>query len=64
MIFFSNLTLKRGQSILLENANATINPQQKIGLVGKNGCGKSSLFSLLKLEIAAEGGDVWYPASW
>ena len=64
MIFFSNLTLKRGQSILLENANATINPQQKIGLVGKNGCGKSSLFALLKHEIAAEGGDVSYPASW
>ena len=64
MIFFSNLTLKRGQSILLENANATINPQQKIGLVGKNGCGKSSLFALLKQEIAAEGGDVSYPASW
>lgn len=64
MIFFSNLTLKRGQSILLENANATINPQQKIGLVGKNGCGKSSLFALLKQEIAAEWGDVSYPASW
>jgi len=64
MIFFSNLTLKRGQSILLENANATINPQQKIGLVGKNGCGKSSLFALLKQEIAAEEGDVSYPASW
>ena len=64
MIFFSNLTLKRGQSILLENANATINPQQKIGLVGKNGCGKSSLFALLKQEIAAEGGDVSYPTSW
>ena len=64
MIFFSNLTLKRGQSILLENANATINPQQKIGLVGKNGCGKSSLFALLKQEIAVEGGDVSYPASW
>jgi len=64
MIFFSNLTLKRGQAILLENANATINPQQKIGLVGKNGCGKSSLFALLKQEIAAEEGDVSYPASW
>ena len=64
MIFFSNLTLKRGQSILLENANATISPQQKIGLVGKNGCGKSSLFALLKQEIAAEEGDVSYPASW
>lgn len=64
MIFFSNLTLKRGQSVLLDNANATINPKQKVGLVGKNGCGKSSLFALLKNEISAEGGDVVYPANW
>lgn len=64
MIFFSNLTLKRSQSVLLDNASATINPKQKVGLVGKNGCGKSSLFALLKNEISAEGGDVVYPANW
>ncbi|TDQ57690.1 ATP-binding cassette subfamily F protein 3 [Mesocricetibacter intestinalis] len=64
MIFFSNLSLKRGQTILLENANATINPKQKVGLVGKNGCGKSSLFSLLKKEMQAESGEVSYPANW
>ncbi len=64
MIFFSNLILKRGQTVLLENANATINPKQKVGLVGKNGCGKSSLFALLKNEIGAEGGEVNYPANW
>ncbi len=64
MIFFSNLILKRGQTVLLENANATINPKQKVGLVGKNGCGKSSLFALLKNEIGVEGGEVNYPANW
>ncbi len=64
MIFFSNLSLKRGQTILLENANAAINPKQKVGLVGKNGCGKSSLFALLKKELQPEGGDVSYPQSW
>ena len=56
MIVFSNLSLKRGQTELLENASATINPKQKVGLVGKNGCGKSSLFSLLKKELTPEGG--------
>ncbi len=64
MIFFTNLTLKRGQSVLLENTDATINPGQKVGLVGKNGCGKSSLFALLKHQMSAEGGSVSYPPDW
>ncbi|WP_439234968.1 ABC transporter ATP-binding protein [Lonepinella koalarum] len=64
MIIFSNLSLKRGQNLLLENASATINPKQKVGLVGKNGCGKSSLFALLKKEMSPESGDVSYPTNW
>lgn len=64
MIFFTNLTLKRGQTILLEQANATIHTGQKVGLIGKNGCGKSSLFALLKNELQAEGGDASYPKNW
>ncbi|MCR1836573.1 ABC transporter ATP-binding protein [Pasteurella caecimuris] len=64
MIVFSNISLKRGQTELLEHASATINPKQKVGLVGKNGCGKSSLFALLKKELQAEGGEVTYPANW
>lgn len=42
--------------VLLDNATATINPGQKVGLVGKNGCGKSTLLALLKNEISADGG--------
>ncbi|MDO9754977.1 ABC transporter ATP-binding protein [Glaesserella parasuis] len=64
MIFFTDLTLKRGQTILLERANATIHTGQKVGLIGKNGCGKSSLFALLKNELQAEGGDASYPKNW
>ncbi|MDE3993635.1 ABC transporter ATP-binding protein [Glaesserella parasuis] len=64
MIFFTDLTLKRGQTILLEQANATIHTGQKVGLIGKNGCGKSSLFALLKNELHAEGGDASYPKNW
>ncbi|MFZ7277852.1 ABC transporter ATP-binding protein [Avibacterium endocarditidis] len=64
MILFTNLSLKRGQTTLLENTNATINPKQKVGLVGKNGCGKSSLLALLKKEISPESGEVSYPANW
>lgn len=64
MITITNLTLKRGQTELLDKANATINPGQKVGLVGKNGCGKSSLLALLKKEIQVESGEINYPSSW
>ena len=64
MIVFNNISLKRGQTELLDNAVATITPKQKVGLVGKNGCGKSSLLALLKKELQPEGGDVTYPSNW
>lgn len=64
MLLFTNLTLKRGQNILLEQANASISPGQKVGLVGKNGCGKSSLLALLKGEASAEMGEVKFPSNW
>ncbi|AHG73733.1 ABC transporter ATP-binding protein [Mannheimia sp. USDA-ARS-USMARC-1261] len=64
MIFFTDLILKRGHSVLIENSSATIHTGQKVGLVGKNGCGKSSLFALLKNELQPEGGDVSLPKNW
>ncbi len=64
MIVFSSLQIRRGVRVLLDNATATINPGQKVGLVGKNGCGKSTLLSLLKNEIAADGGNFTYPGNW
>ena len=64
MIVFSSLQIRRGVRVLLDNATATINPGQKVGLVGKNGCGKSTLLSLLKNEIGADAGSVTYPGNW
>ncbi|MFA9488248.1 MULTISPECIES: ABC transporter ATP-binding protein [unclassified Mannheimia] len=64
MIFFTDLILKRGHSVLIDNSSATIHTGQKVGLVGKNGCGKSSLFALLKNELQPEGGDVSLPKNW
>ncbi|AWW35012.1 ABC transporter ATP-binding protein [Mannheimia varigena] len=64
MIFFTDLILKRGHSVLIENSSATIHTGQKVGLVGKNGCGKSSLFALLKNELQPEGGEVSLPKNW
>lgn len=64
MIVFSSLQIRRGTRVLLDNATATINPGQKVGLVGKNGCGKSTLLSLLKNEISADGGSFTFPGTW
>ncbi len=64
MIVFSSLRIQRGTRILLHNANATINSGQKIGLIGKNGCGKSTLMALLKGEITTDGGNFTLPNHW
>lgn len=58
------MQIRRGVRVLLDNASATINPGQKIGLVGKNGCGKTTLLSLLKGELQSEAGNVTYPSTW
>ncbi|HEZ3392584.1 TPA: ATP-binding cassette domain-containing protein [Neisseria meningitidis] len=64
MIEIKNLTLQRGLKVLLDKANATVNPGQRVGLIGKNGTGKSSLFALIKGEITQDGGDVSIPKNW
>ena len=64
MIIFSDIQLLRGGKVLLENATATINPGDKVGLVGKNGCGKSTLFALLKNELSLDGGNCQFPSNW
>ena len=64
MIEIKNLTLQRGLKILLDKANATVNPGQRVGLIGKNGTGKSSLFALIKGEITQDGGDISIPKNW
>ena len=64
MIIASQIELLRGNNKLLDNASATIFPGHKVGLVGKNGCGKSSFFALLKGELAVDNGSLTLPASW
>jgi ATP-binding cassette subfamily F protein 3 len=64
MIRFSNLTLARGAKVLLEGADATLNPGDRIGLIGANGSGKSSLFALLRGELHADKGDADFPPNW
>ncbi|MEI6896526.1 MAG: ABC transporter ATP-binding protein [Psychromonas sp.] len=64
MIVATNIECIRGGKILLKNASATINPHQKVGLVGANGCGKSSFFTLLKQETQVDAGELTIPQHW
>ena len=64
MIRLQNLTLQRGPQRLLEGAELTLHPGQKVGLVGANGAGKSSLFALLLGEFTPDGGDCQIPPDW
>ncbi|MEP7181127.1 MAG: ATP-binding cassette domain-containing protein [Betaproteobacteria bacterium] len=64
MLRLTNLTLARGAKRLLEGANLTIHDGHRIGLVGPNGCGKSSLFALLRAELHQDAGEVLLPAAW
>jgi ATP-binding cassette subfamily F protein 3 len=64
MITLKNVTLRRGAKVLLNGVNATINPGEKAGLVGRNGAGKSSLFALLNGSLHEDGGDFTIPAQW
>jgi ABC-type multidrug transport system fused ATPase/permease subunit len=64
MITLQNVTLRRGAKVLLNGVNATINPGEKAGLVGRNGAGKSSLFALLNGSLHEDGGDFYMPTQW
>ena len=62
MISLRNLSLQRGGRPLFSDVNLTIFAGQKVGLTGKNGAGKSSLFGLLLGELHQDSGDLELPA--
>ena len=64
MIRASGLTLRRGVKVLLEDADFVVHPGERVGFVGKNGAGKSSLFALLQGHIDPDAGFVDIPESW
>ncbi len=64
MIQLQNVSLQRGAKFLLDSADLTIFPGQKVGLIGSNGSGKSTLFQMLLGKLASDTGSVDIPKQW
>ncbi len=64
MITLKNVILRRGTKVLLDGATVAINPGEKVGLVGRNGAGKSSLFALFNGSLHEDGGEYFIPVQW
>ncbi len=64
MIQLQEVSLQRGSKFLLESADLTIFPGQKVGLIGANGSGKSTLFQMLLGKVANDAGRCEIPRQW
>ncbi len=64
MIQLDQITLRRGPDPLIEQSSLTIYAGSKLGLVGANGTGKSSLFALLRGELSVDAGELHCPSQW
>ncbi len=64
MITLKNVTLRRSAKVLLDKVSVTLNPGEKVGLVGRNGAGKSTLFGLFTGVLHEDSGDFSLPAQW
>jgi ATP-binding cassette, subfamily F, member 3 len=64
MISLKNITLSRAAKVLLQDCSVTIQPSEKVALVGRNGAGKSSLFALLTGQLHEDKGEFFMPSSW
>jgi ATP-binding cassette subfamily F protein 3 len=64
LIQLRNVTLRRSAKVLLDGVSVTINPGEKVGLVGRNGAGKSTLFALLNGSLHEDAGDFSIPPQW
>ena len=64
MIRLQQLSLMRGTKPLFDHVDLTLNPGDKIGLIGANGTGKSTLFAMLRDELHPDQGSIDFPRNW
>ena len=64
MLNFKKIVLRRGTKVVLSQATATIQVGEKVGLIGRNGAGKSSLFALITRQLQEDQGEWFMPDNW
>ena len=64
MLQMQDVVLQRGDRVLFNDLNWVVHAGQHVGLVGRNGAGKSSLFQIIRHQLQPESGDVRLPQSW
>ena len=58
MLALTNISLRRGRKVLIENASFQVHAGQRMGVIGANGCGKSSLFAMFLGELEPADGEL------
>ncbi|MBS7351371.1 MAG: ATP-binding cassette domain-containing protein, partial [Comamonas sp.] len=64
MITLKTISLRRGTKLVLDGISTTINPGEHVGLIGRNGAGKTSLFALLAGRLHEDSGEFFIPPQW
>ncbi|WP_407181180.1 ABC-F family ATP-binding cassette domain-containing protein [Bradyrhizobium sp. STM 3562] len=64
MLVITDLSVRLAGRLLIDHASAQIVPGARVGLVGRNGTGKSTLFRAIRGEIATESGTIIVPPRW
>lgn len=64
MLLITDLSIRLAGRLLIDQSSVQITPGARVGLVGRNGTGKSTLFKVIRGELAAEHGSVTLPPRW
>src|SRR6476620_2556694 len=64
MLSITDLSVRLAGRLLIDQSSVQITPASRVGLVGRNGTGKSTLFKVIRGELAAEHGTVTLPPRW
>src|SRR5438270_13676458 len=64
MLSITDLSIRLAGRLLIDQSSVQITPGSRVGLVGRNGTGKSTLFKVIRGELATEHGTVTLPPRW
>src|ERR1700748_2756957 len=64
MLSITDISIRLAGRLLIDQSSVQIAPSSRVGLVGRNGTGKSTLFKAIRGELATESGTITYPPRW